>query len=68
MDKKDKEIQRLKEEVKSNIGMYHYFADRSRDRGKAISILLPLIPEESLMDIFAEYWDLKQNEKKQDTE
>ncbi len=36
-----------------------HFIDSGRERGQALSVVIPLIRIEDLIDLFAELWDLR---------
>ena len=70
MEKAKQKAKELKQKEEASRQFLNYFIKESQERGKTISILLPLIKQEDITDLVAELYDyrtaVKEEEKNND--
>lgn len=64
MKKENKKIEELKEEVKAITEMRDMFLVRASKKWKAISIMLPLIPQSDMIDLLSELYSRRDEDEK----
>lgn len=59
MAKAEEKINNLQQQIKSEREFGFHFIKEGMKRGKTISIILPLVNQEYMIDLLAELWDLR---------
>ncbi len=63
MEKGKQKINNLQQAIQSEKAFVNHFINESMKRRKTISIMLPLIKEEDMIDLLSELWDLRVSRK-----
>ncbi len=63
MEKRKQKKDNLQQAIESERIFGNHFIKESMKRGKTISIILPLVNQEDMIDLLAELWDLRVSQK-----